>query len=188
MENAREEIYLETADRMDKAVEILAGEFRGIRTGRASPALVEGIRVEYYGAPTPLNQIAAVSIPEPRLIVIKPYDPGALRDIEKAILKSELGVTPANDGKLLRLALPPLSEEQRKKLAARCKEIAEQARVSLRNVRREGLKRVDASEKAGSLTEDDAKGARDEIQELIKEHEAKVDDLLGRKSKEILEV
>ncbi|MGH7151900.1 MAG: ribosome recycling factor [Planctomycetota bacterium] len=188
MENAREEIYLETADRMDKAVEVLAGDLRGIRTGRASPALVEGIRVEYYGAPTPLNQIASVSIPEPRLIVIKPYDPGALKDIEKAILKSDLGVTPANDGKLLRLALPPLSEEQRKKLAARCKEIAEQSRVSLRNVRREGLKRVDAGEKTGSLTEDDAKGARDEIQELIKEHEARIDDLLGRKTKEILEV
>ncbi|HET6203365.1 MAG TPA: ribosome recycling factor [Planctomycetota bacterium] len=188
MENPREEIYLETAERMEKAVEILAGDLRGIRTGRASPALVEGIRVDYYGAPTPLHQIASVSIPEPRLIVIKPYDPSALKEIEKSILKSELGVTPANDGKLLRLALPPLSEEQRKKLAARCKEIAEQVRVSLRNVRREGLKRVDAAEKDRALTEDDAKGLRDEIQELIKEHEAKVEEVLSRKTKEILEV
>lgn len=188
MENAYEEIYLETAERMEKPLSVLAGDLRGIRTGRATPALVEGIRVEYYGAPTPLQQIAGISIPEPRLIVVKPYDPSAAKEIERAILKSDLGVTPTNDGKLIRLSLPPLSEEQRKKLAGRVKEMAEQTRVALRNVRRDGLKRVDAAEEDSSLTEDDAKKLRDEIQEMIRDHEAKVDDLLARKTKEILEV
>jgi ribosome recycling factor len=183
-----DDILLETEDKMEKAVAHLAGEFNHIRTGRATPGLVDGVRVDYYGAPTPLKSLATISIPEARLIVIKPFDPGSLKDIEKAIQKSELGVTPASDGKLIRLNLPPLSEEQRKKLAARCKEMAEAARVSIRNVRRDANKSADGAYADGDLTEDQDKKLKEEIQSLTKQYEGKVDEVLDRKTKEIMEV
>jgi ribosome recycling factor len=183
-----DDILLESEDKMDKAVAHLIHDFNGIRTGRATPGLVDGIRVDYYGAPTPLKQLATISIPEPRLIVIKPFDPGCLKDVEKAIQKSDLGVTPMSDGKLVRLALPPLSEEQRKKLAARCKDLAEAARVSLRNIRRDGNKAADAALADGGMTEDQHARAREEVDALTKTYEAKISDALERKSKEILEV
>lgn len=183
-----DDILLDTEDKMEKAVAHLVGELNHIRTGRASAGLVDGVRVDYYGEPTPLKSLATVSVPEPRLIVIKPFDPGSLKEIERAIQKSDLGVTPASDGKLVRLALPPLSEEQRKKLAARCKEMAEAARVSIRNVRRDSNKASDGALADGALTEDQEKKLKDEIQSLTKQYEGKVDEALGKKTKEILEV
>jgi ribosome recycling factor len=183
-----DDILLETEDKMEKAVAHVAAEFNHIRTGRATPGLVDGIRVDYYGTPTPLKSLATVSVPEPRLIVIKPFDPGSLKEIEKAIQKSELGVTPASDGKLVRLNLPALSEEQRKKLAARCKELAEAARVSIRNIRRDSNKAADGAMADGAITEDQDVKLREEIQNLTKTYEGKIDDVLGRKTKEILEV
>ncbi len=183
-----DDILLEAEDRMEKAVEHVIHEFNGIRTGRATTALVDGIRVDYYDAPTPLKQLATISIPEARLIVIKPFDPSCVKDIEKAIQKSDLGVTPQSDGKLVRLNLPPLSEEQRKKLAGRCKELAEAARVSIRNIRRDANKSSDSAKSSGDLTEDEDKRLRDEIQKSTKKHEGNVDEALEKKSKEIMEV
>jgi ribosome recycling factor len=173
---------------MEKAVTHVATEFNHIRTGRATPGLVDGIRVDYYGTPTPLKSLATISVPEPRLIVIKPFDPGSLKEIEKAIQKSELGVTPASDGKLVRLNLPSLSEEQRRKLAARCKELAEAARVSIRNIRRDSNKAADGAMADGAITEDQDVKLREEIQNLTKQYEGKIDDVLARKTKEIMEV
>ena len=183
-----DDILLDTEDKMEKAVAHVVTEFNHIRTGRATPGLVDGVKVDYYGAPTPLKQLATISVPEARLIVIKPFDPGSLKEIEKAIQRSELGVTPQSDGKLVRLALPPLSEEQRRKLAARCKELAEAARVSIRNVRRDANKAEQGALADGGLTEDQGAKLRDEIQSLTKQYEGKVDEALGRKTKEIMEV
>ncbi len=183
-----DDILLDTEDKMEKAVAHLVTEFNHIRTGRASAGLVDGVRVDYYGEPTPLKSLATISVPEARLIVIKPFDPGSLKEIERAIQKSELGVTPMSDGKLVRLALPALSEEQRKKLAARCRELAEATRVTLRNVRRDANKDADGALADGALTEDEEKRLRDEIQSLTKQYEGKVDATLEKKSKEIMEV
>lgn len=183
-----DEILLDAEDRMEKAIEHLHDALRGIRTGRASPGLVEGIRVDYYGSPTPLKQIANIGIPEPRMIMIKPFDPSSLKDIEKAILKSDLGIAPASDGKILRLNVPPLSQDRRKQLVALVKERAEECRVSMRNVRRDANKSADAAEKEGNLSEDDLKRLRDEIQDLIKRFETKVDEELERKTAEIMEI
>jgi len=183
-----DDILLDAEDKMEKAVVHLVTDFNHIRTGRATPGLVDGVRVDYYGEPTPLKQLATISVPEARLIVIKPFDPGSLKEIERAIQKSDLGVTPMSDGKLVRLALPPLSEEQRRKLAARCKELAEAARVSLRNVRRDSNKAADGALADGGLTEDQGKKLKDEIQALTKQYEGKVDGALEKKSREIMEV
>jgi len=183
-----DDILLDTEDKMEKAVAHLVTEFNHIRTGRASAGLVDGVRVDYYGEPTPLKSLATISVPEARLIVIKPFDPGSLKEIERAIQKSDLGVTPASDGKLVRLALPPLSEEQRKKLAGRCKELAEAARVSIRNVRRDANKASAGALADGALTEDREAKLKEEIQSLTKQYEGKVDEALGKKTKEIMEV
>ena len=181
-------ILMETEERMQKSSEFLENELKGIRTGRATPALVDNIRVDYYGSPTPLNQLATISVPEPRMIVIKPFDASALSEIEKAIQKSDLGVNPSNDGKLIRLNMPPLSEEQRKKLAGRVKEMGEETRVALRNTRRDSIKQAEAGQKASDLTEDDLHGLKDEIQTLIKKYEGRVDEIISGKTNEILEV
>jgi len=177
-------------ERMGRSIEVMKDELRAIRTGRATPALIEGVQVDYYGSPTPLQQLAQISVPEPRGMVVKPYDTGSIGEIEKAILKSDLGITPQNDGKLIRLTFPPLSEEQRGKLAGRVKSIAEQTRVSLRNIRRDLNKTVDGEEKdkESTLSEDQARDLREQIQELLKEQEAQVTDLADRKEKEILEI
>jgi len=182
------ELMKDIQARMDKAVSHLRDELKGIRTGRATPALVESIRVNYYGAPTPLMQLAQISIPEPRQIAVKPFDTSAMGEIERAILKSDLGLTPNNDGKMLRLTLPPLSEEQRKKLADRVKKLGEETRVSLRNVRRDGNKQIEQSQKAGSFSEDVARDMNEEVQTCLKKHENEVDDILKAKTEEILTV
>ena len=183
-----DEIYLDAEERMDKAVQHLREVLRGIRTGRATPGLVDTMKVDYYGSPTPLKQIANIAIPEPRMIMIKPFDPGSLKDIEKAIASSDLGINPASDGKIIRLQIPPLSEERRKQLASLVKERAEEGRVSLRNVRRDANKSADAAEKDGEMSEDEARKCRDDIQELIKSYESKVDAELKKKTEEIMTI
>jgi ribosome recycling factor len=176
-------ILLEAEEKMEKALEVLKEKYRGMRTGRANVGLVDGIRVDYYGSPTPLKQIANVSAPEADLLVIKPFDPSSLGEIEKAILKSDVGVHPANDGKIVRLKIPPLSQERRKQLASRAKETAEEARVAIRNIRRDANKHAEGLQK--SISEDDLKRLKDEIQDLTKNFEGKVDQSLEGKTKEL---
>src|SRR5438045_6126065 len=150
-----DEILMDTEERMEKAVNVFRDELRGLRTGRATPALVENIRVEYYGSPTPLKAMAAISTPDPQHLVIKPFDPSVLKDVEKAIRTSDLGMAPHNDGKMIRLQVPTMSGEQRQKMVARIKKSAEEAKVACRNIRRDGNKHFDAAEKAKELTEDE---------------------------------
>ena len=181
-------ILLETEEKMEKAVEHLGQEMRGIRSGRATPGLVDSIKVEAYGTSTPLKQVAQISIPEPRQILVKPYDPSIVKDVAKAIQASDVGINPSVDGKLLRLALPALSEERRKQLVGQVKEKAEVAKVAVRNIRRDANKQAETSQKAGSLTEDQGHDLKDAIQKLTKACEDKVDETLQRKVDELMEV
>jgi ribosome recycling factor len=183
-----EEITFEAEERMEKSVTLLTEQLRGIRTGRANVGLVESIRVDYYGSPTPLKQMANLSTPEPQQILIRPFDPSVIGDIVKAIHTSDLGLSPNSDGKVVRLNVPPLSVEQRKKLANRVKELAEEARVAIRNIRRDANKQADVEQNDKVLTEDDAKACKDEIQSLTKRYEGKVNDVADKKSAEIMEV
>jgi ribosome recycling factor len=183
-----EEILLEYEDKLEKAVQHAADQLVGIRTGRASPALVDRLVVEYYGSPTPLKQLAQIGVPEPRTIAIKPFDVSSIKDILRAIQTSDLGVNPASDGKVVRLTLPPLSEEQRKKLASRAKALCEESKVALRNCRRDANKANDQANADGELTDDQAEKLETEIQEKLKQHEAKVDELLKKKTEEILTI
>jgi ribosome recycling factor len=180
-----DEIILTATEGMEKSVEHLKGEYQRARTGRATPALVDSIRVEYYGTPTPMAQLANISIPDPRQIVIKPFDATVLGEIEKAIQKSDLGINPSNDGKVVRLTIPPPSDERRKKTIATLKDQAEQARVAIRNQRRDANKHAEQAKKDGEMTEDDEKRCKDEIQELTKTSEASVTKLFEEKEKEI---
>jgi len=184
---AIDDILLEVEGHMESAVNYLRNEFRSIRTGRASVGLVDHIKVEYYGSPTDLRQLATISTPEATLIIIKPFDPSSVKDIERAILASDLGITPSVDGKIIRLQVPPLSLERRKQLVAQVKKMAEAAKISIRNARREGNKQIDKQQKASELTEDDAKSAKDDIQDLTKQYEGKVNEMLEAKTKEIEE-
>jgi ribosome recycling factor len=182
-----DEILLDAEERMEKAVKVFADELRGLRTGRATPALVDSLRVEYYGSPTPLKQMAQISTPDPTSIVIRPFDPTVLKDIEKAIRSSDLGMSPNNDGKMIRLTVPPMSGEQRQKMVTRIKKSAEDAKVACRNVRRDGNKSFDTSEKNKELTEDDRDKGKEEVQSLLKRFEDKIGELADKKSKEIME-
>src|SRR5262245_48263532 len=182
-----DEILFDAEERMEKAAHVLQDSLRGLRTGRATPALVDSVRVEYYGSPTPIKQMANISAPEPSLIVIRPFDPTVLKEIEKAILASELGLTPMNDGKMIRLAIPPLSGERRKQLVNRVKELAEEARISIRNVRRDANKNSDQSEKDKVLTEDERDQTKEQVQDLTKKYEGQVNSIADKKSAEILE-
>src|SRR5262249_29231628 len=182
-----EEILLDVEDRMEKALAKLKQDLSGIRTGRANPGLVDSLRVEAYGSPTPIKQLASVGAPEPTQIVIRPFDPGTIKDIEKAILASGLGFTPQNDGRLIRLNVPPLSTEVRKKLVARIKELTEEAKVSIRNVRRDGNKAAEAEEKDKIISEDDCDRAKEEVQELTKKFEQRATDLAKAKESEVME-
>ena len=183
-----EEILLEAEEKMEKGLEHLIHSFRGVRTGRASPGLVEDIRVDCYGDVSPLKHVASISIPEPRLIVIKPFDTSLVTDVVKALQKSELGITPQSDGKLVRLAIPPLSEERRKQYVSLVKEKAEEGRVALRNIRREANRQAEVAKKDGGLTEDDLKRLKDGVDELIKGFEKKVGESLSKKTADILQV
>jgi len=183
-----DDVLLEAEEKMEKAAAHLAEEYRGLRTGRASSGLVEHIKVDYYGSPTPLKQLANIGTPEPQLIVIKPYDPGSLKDVEKAILASDLGITPHNDGKVIRLQIPPLSEERRKHLTQLAKDMAEAARLVIRNVRRDGNKILDQEKKAGTIPEDEMYRGKEEVQKLTDQYEGKVDVHLKKKSDEIMQI
>ncbi len=183
-----EEITFEAEERMEKSVTLLADQLRGVRTGRANVGLVESVRVDYYGSPTPLKQMANLSTPEPQQILIRPFDPSVIGDIVKAIQTSDLGLSPNSDGKVVRLNVPALSVEQRKKLASRVKDLAEEARVAIRNIRRDANKQADVEQTGKTLTEDDVATCKDEVQTLTKRFEGKVNDMAEKKSAEIMEV
>ncbi|MEK6710965.1 MAG: ribosome recycling factor [Nitrospinota bacterium] len=174
--------------RMTSTVEGFKQELARVRTGRASTALISHVKVSYYGNPTPLNQLATLSVPEPQLIVIQPFDRGVLGEIEKAIQKAELGLNPANDGKIIRVPVPPLNEERRKEMAKLLKKMAEEHKVAVRNVRRDGNEGLKAKEKSKEITEDASRKGQAEIQKLTDQFIAQIDSLLAAKEKEILEV
>jgi len=182
-----DEILLDVEERMEKATSVLRNSLSGIRTGRANPGLVDSLRVEVYGSPTPIKQVASVGAPEPNQIVIRPYDPGTLKDIEKAIQASDLGFNPLNDGRVIRLNVPPLSTEVRRKMVGRVRDLAEETKVALRNVRRDGNKMADQSEKEKDLSEDDRDSVKEQIQEFIKQYETKVTEMAKAREKEVME-
>jgi ribosome recycling factor len=182
-----EEILFDAEERMEKAVSVFRDELRGLRTGRATPALVDMIRVEYYGSPTPLKQMAQISTPDPQQILIKPYDQSCIKDVEKAIRSSDLGMSPNSDGKMIRLIVPPMSGEQRQKMVARIKKSAEDAKVACRNIRRDANKHFDQAEKEKELTEDERDKGKEQVQTLLKTYEEKVTELADKKSKEVME-
>ncbi|TVR58190.1 MAG: ribosome recycling factor [Spirochaetaceae bacterium] len=181
-------IKKDTEERMSKSVHALQEEFNTVRTGRASSALFDKVKVDYYGTPTPLNQVATISVPEARLVVIQPWDKSTIGEIEKAIQRSELSVNPSNDGKVIRINIPPLTEERRKELVKIAKNMAEQGRISIRNIRRDANDELKKALKAGDISEDDEKHAADEIQKLTDSHVERINGLLEAKEKEILEV
>jgi ribosome recycling factor len=183
-----DDVLLDCEESMEKAVEHLRHEMRGIRTGRATPALVEHIQVEYYGSPTALKSIASISVPEATQLLIKPFSPQDLKAIEKAVNDSKIGLTPHSDGKQLRLMLPPLSQERRLQLVGQTKQHAEAAKISIRNARRDANKVLDTEQKGGVMSEDDLAKAKEQVQDLTKQYETKVDDLIEHKRKEIMEV
>jgi len=183
-----DDILLEAEDKMQKAVEHLRASLRTLRTGRASAGLVEHLKIDYYGSPTELRQLATITVPDPLMILIKPYDPGSVGNIAKSIQASELGITPVVDSKVIRLSIPPLSEERRRQLVQQVKEQAEETKIALRNIRRDAIKHIDAEEKAKSLGEDNARKARDDATELVHNHEKQVDEALRLKTDEIMEV
>ena len=180
-------ILEEFEEKMEKSVHHLMDQLRSIRTGRASPALVETIKVDYYGAMTPVNQLAQISVPEARQLLVKPFDVSVIKELERAILKSDLGLTPANDGKMIRLTLPPLSEEQRVKLVGKVRELTEAAHVALRNERREANKHADQAQKDGDISEDNNRVLHEKIQEALKKAESRLDEVLQKKTAEIME-
>lgn len=180
-------IITDSEERMEKAIEILKKNLSGIRTGRANPGLVDSLRVDVYGSPTPLKQVAQVGAPEPSQIVIRPYDTGILKEIEKAIVASELGFNPQNDGRVIRINIPALSTDVRKKMVSRIKELTEEAKISIRNVRRDGNKAADQGEKDKVLSEDQRDDIKNEIQELTKKYEAEAADLAKNRETEVME-
>ena len=183
-----QELKRKTTERMSRAIEALKKEFSSVRTGRASLALLDGIIVNYYDAQTPLQQLASLSIPDSRQIAIQPWDQKIIPDIEKAILKSDLGLTPMNDGKTIRINIPPLTEERRKQLVKTVKKKAEEAKISIRNIRRDTNEEIKKLEKEKHLSEDEVKRLQEEIQKTTDSYIVKVDEVLSHKEKEIMEV
>ena len=175
-------------ERMNKTLSVLEENFSEIRAGRANPAILNKITVEYYGVPTPINQVAGISVPEARLIVIQPWDVSVLKDIEKAILASDIGINPNNDGKVIRLAFPELTEERRKDLVKDIKKMAEEAKVAVRAVRRDGIETAKAEQKEGNMTEDELKQAENDIQKLTDSSVEEIDKILANKEKEVMSV
>ncbi len=182
-----DEILLNVEEKMEKAVEVLKNQLSGIRTGRATPGLVDSIKVDVYGSLTPLKQVATIGAPEPQQIVIRPYDAGTIKDIEKAIVASDLGLSPQSDGRVVRLNIPPLSAEVRKKMVTRIKELGEEAKVSIRNIRRDGNKDVDKAEKDKEISEDQRDDAKEQIQEHTKTHEGKVAEMMKAREADVME-
>jgi ribosome recycling factor len=181
-----EQVYKETKERMEKAIEALKKDLTRIRTGRASVSLLDGLRVQYYGSQVPLNQVASIAVPESRLITIQPWDIKAIGDIEKAVLKSELGLTPINDGKMIRINIPPLTEERRRDLVKVIKKMAEESRVALRNIRRESNESFKDLKKDKTISEDAFFKGQEEVQKIINDYIEKVDRISEEKEKEIL--
>lgn len=182
-----DDILLDAEERMEKAVEVLKGNLAGIRTGRANPGLVDSLRADVYGNPTPIKQVATVSAPEATQIIIRPYDANTSKDIEKAIIASDLGLNPQNDGRVIRINIPPLSGEVRRKLVSRTKDLAEESRISIRNIRRDSNKAADQAEKSKELSEDERDHVKDEVQNLTKKFESRVNVLSKNREREILE-
>ncbi|MGD8472457.1 MAG: ribosome recycling factor [Desulfobacterales bacterium] len=182
-----DDIYQDTRESMSKSIESLNRELKRVRTGRASLSILDGIKVDYYGTLTPLNQMATLAVPESRLITIQPWDVSVIQDIEKAILKSDLGLTPANDGKILRISIPPLTEERRKELVKMVHKMCEDRKVSVRNARRDSNELLKSLKKDGDISEDEAFKAQDEVQKITDEHIKLIDECYTKKEKEILE-
>lgn len=183
-----EEILMSTEERMDKTIQALKENFASVRTGRANAMVLDRISVDYYGTPTPINQMAGIKTPDAHMLVIEPWDKSSLKDIEKALLESDLGVTPNNDGTVIRLPFPALTEERRRELAKQCKGYAEEARVAIRNARRDANGNVEKAKKNDGLPEDEAKRAETEIQKLTDGYVGKIDALLKSKEAEVMEV
>ena len=178
----------DATQRMDKSVEATHEHFNSVRTGRASAALLDRITVDYYGTPTPLKNLATINTPEPRMLTIQPFDPSAIKQIEKTIMESDLGLTPSSDGKLIRLPIPQLTEERRKELVKLVKSMAEEGRVAVRNVRRDAIKHLEELVKNGDVGDDEERAAEGRVQKLTDDHTGKIDELLKHKEAEIMEV
>ncbi len=188
---ALDEIEFEAEEAMEKAVTYLKSEFRGVRTGRASPGLVDQIKVKvasYGGAPMDLKGLATISVPEPTMLLIKPFDPSTLKDIERAIQEAQIGINPQSDGKVIRLPVPPLSGERRQQIAAQVKKLAESQKIVLRNARRDAIQKIDAGKKDGDIPEDDAKRGQEAIDKLTKKYEGTLDEMMNAKIKEVTEL
>ena len=175
-------------EKMSKTISVLQEDFSEVRAGRANPAILNKIKVDYYGTPTPINQVAGISVPEARLIVIQPWDVSLLKEIEKEILKAEIGINPNNDGKVIRLAFPELNEERRKELVKEIKKMAEDSKVSIRSIRREAMDEAKKLQKDNQMTEDELKGAEEQIQKLTDEKISEIDKVLSEKEKEVMSV
>jgi len=184
----QKEILQRTEKRMAATVDDAKGKLATVRTGRASLAILDGVRIDYYGTPTPLNQVAKLSVPEPSLIVVQPFDPSTLQPIEKAILSSDLGLNPANDGKLVRIPIPPLTEERRKQMVKKVRSMGEDAKTAVRQIRRDANEEVKKLEKESSLSEDEAHRSLDEIQKVTNKHVEAIDELTKAKEQELMEI
>lgn len=182
------ELFSSQEDRIKKSLDSLKREYGALRAGRATPALLDRVMVEYYGAPTPINQVANVSVPEPRMITIQPWDKGMMSDIEKAIMKSDLGLNPNNDGSIIRLSIPQLTQERRAELAKTIHKKAEEAKVAVRNIRRDANDAIKKLEKDKGIAEDEGKKAQDDMQKLIDKYIKEIDNVMATKEKEIMEV
>ncbi|AJF06977.1 ribosome recycling factor [Geoalkalibacter subterraneus] len=183
-----DDILKKTRSGMDKAIDALKKEFSKVRTGRASTALLDEVRIDYYGTPTPLNQVGSLTVPEPRMIIIQPWEKNLIPEIEKAILKSDLGLNPSSDGQVIRIAIPPLTEERRKEMVKLVKRMGEDARIAIRNVRRDGNDALKKMEKEKEISEDDLKRGEKDIQDLTDQYVKKVDELISSKETEVMEV
>jgi ribosome recycling factor len=183
-----EELFKQTETKMKRAVKTLKDKFKTVRTGRANSAMVENIQADYYGTKTPINQMAKIKIPDPKQIIIEPYEAGSLKDIERAILESELDLTPNSDGEIIRIKIPDLSEERRQELSSVVNDYAEEGKIELRQIRREAREEVDLYEQEGEISEDEAYRAKDEIQEITDKYEEKIDTLTEKKTDEIMTV
>ena len=180
--------YTNIKEKMEKTISVLSEKFSEVRAGRANPAILNKVKIDYYGTPTPINQVAGVSVPEARLIVIQPWDASVLKEIEKAILASDIGINPNNDGKVIRLAFPELNEERRKEIVKDIKKMAEEAKVAVRAIRRDGIDEAKTKQKNSEMTEDELKTAEDEIQKITDKYVEEVEKVLEQKEKEIMSI
>ncbi len=182
------EVFQETEDRMKKSVKALEKEIARVRTGRASLLMLDGVKVDYYGTLTPLNQMASIAVPESRMITVQPWDVSAIKEVEKGILKANLGLTPSSDGKIVRISIPPLTEERRKEIAKSARQTCEDYKVAVRNIRRDANENLKSFQKDGDISEDDSFNGQKQIQELTDKYIANIDEVFSAKEKEILEV